>query len=162
MLSEVSARPFERLQFLRGTEQLYFDMAYDRKEVPKLLKMIHEFYLADIESWCKTNVDGVFLMDDWGTNNSLLINPEQWREIFKPLYRDYCNLIHFYNKYVFFHSDGNIEEIFGDFIDIGVAAINSQLYVMDIEGLAKKYKGKITLRGELEGSISSHSVQQKM
>ena len=150
MLSDVTARPFERLQFLRGTEELYHDLAYGGLELSKLLEMVHAFYMTDIESWCQTDIDGIVFMDDWGTNTSLLINPSLWHEMFKPLYIDYCNLIHSYGKYAFFHTDGNVEEIFGDFIDIDVDAINSQLYVMDIEGLAKKYKGKITLWGELD------------
>lgn len=150
MLSDVTARPFERMQFLRGTQELFYDLAYGSPEVSKLLKMIHEFYLADIESWCKTDIDGIVFMDDWGTNTALLISPAQWREMFKPLYKDYCDLIHSYGKYAFYHSDGFIEDIFEDFIDVGVDAINSQLYIMDIEGLAKKHKGRITLWGELD------------
>ncbi len=150
MLSDVTARPFERLQFLRGTQNLFLDLAYGSPEVEDLIEMVHEFYLADIENWCKTDIDGIIFMDDWGTNTSLLIRPTQWREIFKPLYRQYCSLMHSYNKYAFFHSDGNIETIYGDLIDVGIDAINSQLYVMDIEGLADKYKGKITLWGELD------------
>ena len=74
-------------------------------------------------------------MDDWGTQISLLINPQIWREIFKPMYKDYCDLAHSKNKYVFFHSDGFIEQIYPDLVEIGVDAINSQLFCMDIENL---------------------------
>jgi len=109
--------------------------------------MIHEFYCEDIAGWAKSNVDGVLLMDDWGSNRSLLINPEMWRSIFKPLYRDYCALIHGAGKYVFFHSDGNIEAIFGDLIEAGVDAVNSQLFCMDFDTLGRKYKGKVTFLG---------------
>jgi hypothetical protein len=89
-------------------------------------------------------------IDDWGTNTELLINPKIWREMFKPLYKEYCDIIHNAGKFAFYHSDGHIEEIFGDFIEVGVDAINSQLFVMNIEKLAQKYKGKITLWGELD------------
>ena len=150
MLSDLTANIFERLQFLRGTQNLFMDIAYDRTEFYKLLNMVHEFYLEDIKSWIKTDVDGIKLMDDWGTQKSLLINPKTWREIFKPLYKEYCDLIHSAKKYVFFHSDGNIEEIFGDFVEIGIDAINSQLFVMNIEELGKKYKGKITFWGVID------------
>jgi hypothetical protein len=96
MLPDVTARPFERLQFLRGTEDLFIDIGYGTSEVRKLMEIIHEFYIEDIRSWCKSNVDAVFFMDDWGTNNSLLINPSIWRELFKPLYlyKEYCDIIH--------------------------------------------------------------------
>lgn len=150
MLSDVTARPFERLQFLRGTENLFIDIAYDRSEFHKLLRIVHEFYLEDIENWCKTGVDGIVIMDDWGKNDGLLINPKIWREIFKPLYKDYCNIIHNTGKFTFFHTDGDTEEIFGDFIDVGIDAINSQLFTMNIEEICKKYKGKITFWGEID------------
>lgn len=150
MLSDVTARPFERLQFLRGTENLFIDIAYGTAEVRTLLEMVHEFYLEDIRAWCESNVDAIFFMDDWGTNHSLLINPKTWRELFKPLYKEYCDLIHAAGKFAFFHTDGNTESIYGDLIEVGIDAINSQLFCMDIEELARKYKGKVTFWGEID------------
>ncbi|NQU40638.1 MAG: methyltransferase [Lentisphaerae bacterium] len=150
MMSSVSARPFERLQFLRGTENVFMDLAYGTPEIFKLIEMIHAFYREDVTQWAHSNVDAVFLMDDWGTNQSLLINPETWRSIFKPLYRDYCDIIHAAGKSVFFHSDGNIESIYGDLIEVGIDAINSQLFCMDIESLSERYKGQITFWGEID------------
>jgi hypothetical protein len=149
-LSGVCARLFERLQFLRGSENLYIDLAYGTAEVRTLINMVHEYYLEDVANWARTDVDAVFLMDDWGSNISLLISPEMWRSLFKPLYREYCDIIHGADKYVFFHSDGNIESIFGDFVEIGVDAINSQLFCMDIERLGRLYRGKITFWGEID------------
>jgi len=90
------------------------------------------------------------LMDDWGSNNALLISPAMWRHMFKPLYREYCDIIHAAGKYVFFHSDGNIESIYADLIEVGVNALNSQLFCMNIEELGRKYKGKITFWGEID------------
>ena len=88
-------------------------------------------------------------MDDWGSQKTLLISPEMWRQYYKPLYKDYCDLILKSGKKIFFHSDGHIESIFPDLIELGVTAVNSQLFCMDIEGLAKRYKGKITFWGEI-------------
>jgi len=150
MLSAVSARPFERLQFLRGSENLYIDLAYDTPELRRLIEMVHEFYIEDVASWADSNVDAVLLMDDWGTNRTLLISPDMWRAVFKPLYRDYCRIIHDAGKYVFFHSDGNIQAIYPDLIELGVNALNSQLFAMDIEDLAGRHKGKITFWGEID------------
>jgi uroporphyrinogen-III decarboxylase len=103
-----------------------------------------------MRAWCGANVDGILFMDDWGTNNSLLINPRTWRELFKPLYKDYVQMIHAAGKFAFFHSDGHIQAIYPDLVEIGVDAVNSQLFTMDIEELARLYKGKITFWGELD------------
>jgi uroporphyrinogen decarboxylase len=150
MLSGVCARPFERIQFLRGTQNVFMDLAYGSKEIRQLLEMVHDFYLQDVRNWAKSNVDGIMFMDDWGTNRSLLIRPDTWRAVFKPLYREYCEIIHQAGKYAFFHSDGNIEAIYPDLIEVGVDALNSQLFCMDIERLAEKHRGEITFWGEID------------
>ncbi|MBC7320951.1 methyltransferase [bacterium] len=143
-------RPFERMQFLRGTENLFLDLAYGVKEIYVLRDMLHEFYIRELEMWAKTDVDGVSFMDDWGTQNSLLISPKLWREFFKPLYKDYCEILKSHGKFVFFHSDGHIEAIYPDLIEIGIDAINSQLFCMNIEELGRKYKGTVTFWGEID------------
>lgn len=150
MLSGVCARPFERMQFIRGTANFFKDLLRQREQVLKLRDMVHEYTLEHIKKWLGTKVDGIFMMDDWGAQNRLLISPELWRELLKPLYKEYCDIVHAHGKYVFFHSDGFIEEIFDDLIEIGIDAINCQLFCMDIEKLAGKYKGKITFWGEID------------
>lgn len=146
----VQARPFERLQFLRGTEQTLVDLAYGTPAVLALLGQLHEFFVREMELWAKTAVDAVAFCDDWGSQRALLISPAMWREIFKPLYADYCRILHQAGKYVFFHSDGNISAIYPDLIEIGVDAVNSQLFCMNIEELGEKYQGRITFWGEID------------
>jgi len=150
VLSECCARPFERLQFLRGSENLFVDIAYGTAELRQLLEMVHAYYLEDMRGWCATDVDGVIFMDDWGANRSLLIRPATWRELFKPLYQDYVDMIHASGKYAFFHSDGCIQSIYGDLVEIGIDAVNSQLFSMDIEEIGRLYQGKITFWGEID------------
>lgn len=144
-----SVRPFERMQFLRGTENLLMDLAWQPAEFLKLCEMLHEFFLRDMEMWAKTDIDGIGFMDDWGAQSSLLISPDLWRSIFKPMYKDYCDIIKGSGKFAFFHSDGYIADIYPDLIEIGVDAVNSQLFCMDIEELARRHKGQITFWGEI-------------
>jgi uroporphyrinogen decarboxylase len=144
------ARPWERYQFIRGTENSLIDIMEPGAGCADLLKTIHRFYLEEMEFWAGTDVDALFFMDDWGAQNRLLIPPRIWRELFKPLYRDYCDLAHANGKSVFMHSDGNILEIYEDLIEIGVDAINSQLFCMDFEELRDRAKGKITFWGEID------------
>jgi len=140
-------RPFERLQFLRGTENLFMDLAYGDAKLLKLIDMVREFECREIEMLVKTDVDGITFMDDWGSQISLLISPSLWREIFKPLYKEYVDIMHKKGKYAFFHSDGFIEAIYPDLVEIGVDAINSQLFCMDIEKLIGLYGDKLTFWG---------------
>ncbi len=143
-------RPWERYQFLRGTMNAMMDFMQPAANVATLLRQIHEYYLKELEFWVSTDVDAVMFMDDWGAQHQLLIPPVVWREWFKPLYRDYCDLAHAHGKAIFMHSDGHITEIYEDLIDVGVDALNSQLFCMDIEDLARRAKGRITFWGEID------------
>jgi len=150
VLRGTMARPFERMQFLRGSENLYVDLGYGAAEMYRLREMLHDFYCREMELWAQTDVDGISFMDDWGTQKALLIAPAMWRELFKPLYADYCRIIHGAGKFAFFHSDGHISAIIPDLIEIGVDAVNSQLFCQDIEELGRRFKGQITFWGEID------------
>ncbi len=145
-----TVRPFERMQFLRGSEKLYLDLGYGTREMLRLRDMLHAYFIRALELWLKTDVDAIGFMDDWGTQERLLISPAMWRELFKPLYAEYCAIIHGAGKFVFMHSDGHIAAIYPDLIEIGVDALNSQLFCMDIEALGRRYRGKITFWGEID------------
>ena len=145
-----TVRPFERMQFLRGTENLYMDLAWGLRDVYRLRDLIHEFYLRELELWADTDVDGISFMDDWGAQDRLLISPKMWREVFKPLYADYCRIVHDAGKFTFFHSDGYIVDIIPDLIEVGVDTLNAQLFCMDIEEIGRRFKGKVTFWGEID------------
>lgn len=141
---------FERMQFLRGSEQLFADLAdEDCTEVYTLRDRVFDHHRALIERWVRTEVDAVILADDWGSQRSLLISPAKWREFFKPKYREHIELIRDAGKRVFFHSDGYIVDIYPDLIEMGVNAINSQIWCMGLETLAP-FAGQITFWGELD------------
>ena len=150
MMASCCPRPWERYQFIRGTENAMMDMALLEDDALSLLNLIHSYYMKELEFWCSTSVDAVMFMDDWGSQRSLLINPQTWRQVFKPLYRDYCNIAKAHGKFVFMHSDGHIQEIYTDLIELGVDALNSQLACMDLQWLERNAKGRITFWGEID------------
>ena len=150
VLTGTETRPFERLQFLRGTENVFIDLAMEEPGLFVLLDKLHAFFVQEMRLWASSAVDGVSFMDDWGTQISLLISPAMWRRIFKPLYKEYVDILHAAGKFAFFHSDGFIEDIFPDLVEIGIDAINSQLFCMDIEKLGAEYAGKVAFWGELD------------
>lgn len=150
MLCGTHVRPFERMQFMRGTENLFLDLAMGEEGVYELANILHEFYCREISVIAETKVDGISFIDDWGTQVALLISPQIWRKIFKPMYKDYVDIIHSKGKYAFFHSDGNIEAIYPELVEIGIDAINSQLFCMNLEKIIDQYGDKITLWGEID------------
>jgi len=143
-------RPWERYQFLRGTQNAMMDVMLDEDAARGIFKTIHEFYMKEVELWSSTDVDGIWFMDDWGSQTQLLIPPRIWRDMFKPMYKDYCDLAHKNGKHALMHSDGCIAEIYEDLIEVGVDAVNSQIFCMDMADLQKRAKGKITFWGEID------------
>lgn len=162
VIAKCLPRPWERYQWIRGTENAMMDVITKDKGVIELIKIIHDFYMKELKFWVSTDVDAIFFMDDWGSQRQLLIPPAIWKDLFKPLYKDYCDLAHANDKFAFMHSDGCITEIYQDLVKIGVDAINSQLFTMDMELLSKTVKGKITFWGEIDRQhvLPSHNPQQ--
>lgn len=150
VIAEACPRPWERYQFLRGTLNALMDMGSVEDAARALLRQIHGFYLKELEFWVSTDVDAVRFMDDWGSQSRLLIAPRLWRAVFKPFYRDYADLAHSRGKFIFMHSDGNIEEIFPDLVEIGIDAVNSQLFCMDLGKVRSAARGRLTFWGEID------------
>ena len=139
---------FERMQFLRGTENLFCDIALDSEELYIIRDRVMEYFHAYLDKWLQMDVDAIAFGDDWGSQRALLISPAHWRKIFKPCYKELFDRIKAAGKYVFFHSDGYILDIYEDMIELGVDALNSQLWCMGLEKVAP-YAGRITFWGEI-------------
>ncbi|MBD3414141.1 MAG: methyltransferase [Candidatus Aminicenantes bacterium] len=150
ILAGTVTRPFERLQFIRTMEKTLTDLLEKPPELFELINQIHSLYCKEVEVWAQTDIDGISLMDDWGTQQGLIVNPEIFNQIFLPLYKDYADIASAHGKYVFMHSDGYITDIIQALIDAGIHALNSQLFCMDIPELGKKFRGKITFWGEMD------------
>jgi uroporphyrinogen decarboxylase len=149
MLGGPCPRPFEQLQFLRSTVDLYMDLMDPPKAMLDFVHQMHQFYTELLITWAKTDVDGLRFMDDWGSQRVLLIKPALWREFFRPMYAEYAQIAHSYGKKLFMHSDGHILSIYPDLVEIGIDAVNSQIFCMGIENL-RPFAGKITFWGEID------------
>ncbi|MCC6729033.1 MAG: methyltransferase [Chthonomonadales bacterium] len=148
-LAGTCPRPFEQLQFLRGTEGLLVDLLDQPPALRSFLADMHAFYCELLEVWAATDVDAIMFMDDWGSQRTLLARPQLWREVFKPLYRDYIQIAHGAGKRALMHSDGHILSIYPDLVEIGLDAVNSQIFCMGAESLAP-FAGQITFWGEID------------
>ena len=149
LLMGACPRPFEQLQFLRGTAQLYMDLMDPPPEMLRFMAKMHAFYCEQLELWAKTDVDALRFMDDWGSQRALLIPPRVWRQFFRPMYKDYIDIAHRAGKKIFMHSDGHTLAILPDLIEMGLDAVNAQLFCMGVENLAP-LRGQITFWGEID------------
>ncbi len=141
---------FQRMQFIRGTENLLYDLAGEPESAAILRDKVLEYFKQYLRYWLKKDVDAIYFSDDWGTQRSLLISPKMWKEIFKPAYREIMNMVKESGKFIFYHTCGHVLGLYPEFIDLRIDAINSQLHCMGIENIAEKFAGKITFWGEMD------------
>lgn len=141
---------FEKMQWLRGYENLMIDLAEDPDKVRFLAEKVTEFNLETIAVWRDFDVDGIFMEDDWGTQHQLMINPDQWRQIFKPFYATMFAAVRDAGRHVHFHTDGNTLAIIPDLIEIGCHVINPQFSAMDLADLAKVAAGKVCIQSDID------------
>jgi hypothetical protein len=141
---------FQRLFFLRGYENLMIDIIEDREELHLLADRVIDYLSKAIGIALDLGVDGIFFADDWGTQESLMINPFDWRKFFKPRYQRLFDQIHARNAHVLFHTDGYTLDIIPDLIEMGVDVINPQFSCMDLELLADVTKGKVCVLTDLD------------
>jgi uroporphyrinogen decarboxylase len=153
--------PFDRLQMLRGPELARKDLASGSKGIRALLGIIHEFCLAEMELWAHSLVDGVVLSDRWGSHSGLVVERGIWRELFRPLYREYCKILQAKDKFVFFKTSGNVTDIFGDLIRIGFDSVHVSFDLMNLHRLARRYRGKVTFWAGIQqpSALVTGSVQ---
>jgi hypothetical protein len=144
VLAMTEVRPFERFQLLRGRCRALADLYQATKPARDLLDMLHDYYAREIEVWAGTDVDGVAFHDEWGTAEGLAIPLDAWRGLFKPMYREFCEILRGRDKFVFFRTGGHVAEIFGDLVEIGIDAIHCQPSRLPFESLAAPYRNRVT------------------
>jgi len=138
---------FERMHSLCGFEKVLMDLMLDRPRMETLADRIVEFDLKVIENMRRIGagrIHGFNFSDDWGTERQLFIQPELWREFFKPRYKRIFDACHDAGWDVWMHSCGKVNAIIGDLIEIGLNVINlQQPRALGIEKIGQDYAGKI-------------------
>lgn len=135
---------FTVMMLLRGFENLMCDLYEEPEQVEKLAEAVFGFENKLIRRMSELGFDGVALFDDWGTQRSLFISPDMWREHFLPHYKKQFALAHSLGMDVFFHTCGAVYPIIGDLIDAGVDMLNlGQIGLNEPERLAREMKGRV-------------------
>jgi hypothetical protein len=141
---------FEQMQQLCGMENFLMSVATESRGFYRLLDDMLAFNLRWIDKWLELPYDGLHFADDWGGQTGLMIRPETWRRIFKPRYAEMFRRTREGGMDVWYHTDGHINEIFGDLIEIGVDVINCQVPVVGHDWIAANVRGKVAIRTDID------------
>jgi len=124
---------YEISSSLRGTEELFVDMAATPAYVEALaervleehLKPFYTLLLKEVGVW----VQLVIISDDYGSQEGLLFSPNILRRIYVPRLRRLVEHIKkLVDAKVYIHSDGAISAIIPDFIQAGIDGLNPVQY----------------------------------
>lgn len=115
---------FERAWSLRGLVEFMMDMAGDPVYAGELLDRVADVQLALIHRFLALGVDGFYFGDDYGGQANMLIAPKMWRSLIKPRLARLFEPIRAAGLPILMHSDGHIEPILPDLIEIGLNMYN--------------------------------------
>jgi uroporphyrinogen decarboxylase len=141
---------FETACRLRGFEQFLIDLVENPPLVTYLVEQLTAIHLPVVLALTRSGIDILGLDDDIADMNRLLISPVTWRRFFKPALRTIIDACRAANPdlRIFWHSDGNIEPIIPDLIEIGVDVLNPvQPDAMDPASLKQQFGNRLAFWG---------------
>ncbi len=138
----------ECLTRLVGQENSLFWMGMYPDRLGNCINRIGQFYLDSTKAQIKASdglLSGFVIWGDVAYKESLLFDPEYWREYFKPWVKAMIEECHRNNLPVIYHGCGNVNAIFEDFIDMKLDAYNPLEVKADMDAvrLKKRYGDKI-------------------
>lgn len=163
VLHGVTSGVMEMAQRLRGFEQIFMDFALEPDLACAILDKVVEIKCGYWEKALDLVGDDVLVAveaDDLGTQNSLLISPQMYRDFLKPRHKALFSFIKKKAPHikVFLHSCGAIKPMIPDLIDAGVDILNPiQVGAsdMDTKALKKEFGDCLTFWG---GGIDTQNV----
>ena len=141
---------YERAWTMRGMQNLMMDFIDHPQFVHRLLNAIADYNIAQVRKALEFDIDAVHFGDDWGQQHGLQMGSPLWHEFIYPALKRMYAIVRDAGKYVFIHSCGDVDELLDDLIAIGLNCFNPfQPEVMDVEGLLRRYRGRLAFFGGL-------------
>lgn len=155
LIGDVELSLFELAWHLVGMEKYLMDFAMEEPWIERLNDRVEEWTTGLALQLVALGVDAIWLGEDLGTQTSMLISPDMWRERFKPRYARLISRLRRANPalLVAFHSDGAVAPLIEDFIELGVDIYNPvqpNVPGSDPEELQEKYGGRISFFGGID------------
>jgi uroporphyrinogen decarboxylase len=144
---------FESAWALRGYECLLMDLALKPDIANRVLDIPFSYHKTVTRKLVEMGVDMIWLGDDVGGQNTMLMSPKMWRQYFKPRMADLIASLRLINPdiKIAYHTDGVVYPIIPDLIEIGVDVLNPiQPKAMDPQRLKKEFGENLSFWGSLD------------
>ncbi len=115
------------------------DARLERERIDVLHDRVTTLFEGVIDRFGEAGMDGVFFCEDLGVQDRLLMSPEMWRDIFRPLYERLTSRAHSHGMKVIQHSCGYNWHLVDDLCEAGIDCLQfDQPAVYDMPALAEK------------------------
>lgn len=146
---------FEGSWYLTGLEKFLVDLSLEKEYVFELMDRVMGYSVGVGIELIRLGADFIWLGDDVGTQEGMLISPETWRKHLKPRMRSVIKQLKAEKGEVKFayHCCGSYAPIIPDLIEIGVDILNALQPTardMDIERLKDLYGNQVCFFGGLD------------
>jgi len=144
---------FETAWALRGYERLLIDLAMDPDKAMRVLDIPYSYHKTVAQHLVGLGVDMIWLGDDVGGQDSMLMSPKMWRQYFKPRMAELIASLRAINPQIkiAYHTDGVVYPIIPDLIEIGLDVLNPiQPAAMDPVRLKNEYGRNLCFWGSLD------------
>ena len=144
---------FETAWALRGYERTLMDLVINPDLVERLFDIPFNYHLTAAKKLVEMGVDMVWIGDDVGAQDRMLVSPDTWRRFFKPRMATFISALKSISPdvKVAYHSDGNIYPIIPELIEIGLDVLNPiQPRSMNPEKVKKEYGDKLCFWGSID------------
>jgi len=117
---------FELCWHLVGMQRYMEALANQEPYAEALLAKAFAWSLGIATELTRRGVDAIWFGDDFGTQTGLMISPQMWRRLFKPLYAQLFRTVKAINPEVIIimHSDGAVASLLPDLIEVGLEVFN--------------------------------------
>jgi uroporphyrinogen decarboxylase len=141
---------FSQAWYLRGFEAIIVDMQSNPSFVDRLLDELMHFYVSIGIRLAEMGADILCIADDVAMQTGPIISPRLWRRYLKPRMLRLVSAVKRKGMHVIFHSDGNVEPLIPDLIEVGIDALNPvQPECMDPVRIKELYGDKLCLSGTI-------------
>jgi len=144
---------FETAWALRGYEQMLSDFALKPEIAEAILDIPYHYHLTAAKKLTRMGVDMIWIGDDVGAQNNMIISPKMWRRFLKPRMANFIAELKAINPQVkvAYHTDGLVYPIIPDLIEIGLDVLNPvQPASMDPVRLTAEYGDKLCFWGSID------------
>ncbi|MHB8278516.1 MAG: uroporphyrinogen decarboxylase family protein [Candidatus Humimicrobiaceae bacterium] len=144
---------FEAAWYLRGFDRVLLDFYENKDLINILLDKTMNFHMQAGLKLIEEGVDIIWVGDDFGSQEGMIISPDTWREFFKERYATIFSNFKKKNPNIkiAYHSDGNIIPIIPELIEIGLDILNPvQPLAMNPAELKKKFGKNLSFWGGVD------------